>query len=290
VLQWLLKHLPAFKPKATTDLTVFIKPLLVCLQDKQGDVRHLAEQVLVETVRTVGVDAVKRECKDLKPAVQQQLNPVLDKLKGTAKPGATLKPESAPTAAAPAPAATTTTTTTTTTSTSIPTVAPKMATSIPTIPANAAPLSQSSNLPLSARSAAATLRPATPNDDDKSSNSSSSSARSGKSMSPPKSRSPTRMKAKIDDCMRFTSPRPPFFLYLYLTYFLKINVTSILIFYAANLILLPNDQKEERSKKERKLKWAFDEPRQEFVDALKEQAALCVSTGMHVKMFAADFR
>lgn len=57
-----------------------------------------------------------------------------------------------------------------------------------------------------------------------------------------------------------------------------------------NLILLPNDQKEERSKKERKLKWAFDEPRQEFVDLLKEQASLCVSTAMHVKMFAADFR
>jgi len=56
-----------------------------------------------------------------------------------------------------------------------------------------------------------------------------------------------------------------------------------------NRILLPNDQKEERSKKERKLKWAFDEPRQEFIDSLQEQATFCVSTVMHVKMFAADF-
>lgn len=247
VLQWLMKQLPAFKPKAATDLTQFIKPLLVCLQDKQGDVRHLAEQVLGETVKTVGVDAVKRECKDLKPAVQQQLNPVLEKLRGPAKASATLKPSDAP-------VATTTSTTTTATPSGIPTLATKSG--IPTL-TTAIPSSapkESSQAPLSARG----TRPTTPGvEDDRSSTSSASSARSTKSASPPKSRSPTRMKAKIDD---------------------------------SNLILLPNDQKEERSKKERKLKWAFDEPRQEFVDSLKEQAALCVSTAMHVKMFAADFR
>jgi hypothetical protein len=54
--------------------------------------------------------------------------------------------------------------------------------------------------------------------------------------------------------------------------------------------LIPNDQKEERSKKERKLKWAFEEPRPEFIDALKADANQCMSTAMTVKMFAADFR
>lgn len=282
----MIKYLPSFKPKATSDIAGFIKPLLACLQDKQGDVRHLAEMVLTETVKHIGVEPVKKDCKDLKPAVQQQLNPILDKIyksipaggakltTATSAPNlaATQKPVPEP---APAPATTTTTTTTTTTATApapapAPVTAPATATSIPTSAPKAVPtLSRASTSTTSTTSpgpsSARTMRSTTPGADD-------NMRASSKSPSPPKSRSPTRMKAKVDDC----------------TYLLR--YFSSLICIAANIILVPNDQKEERSKKERKLKWAFDEPRPEFIDLLKEQANSCVSTAMHVKMFAADFR
>ncbi len=216
VLQWVMKHLPTFKPKPATDLTVFIKPLLACLQDKQGDVRHLAEQVLTETVKHVGMDVVRRESKDLKPAVQQQIGPILEKLglsAGALKQSGSLSATTAAPAVT-ATVATATTTTTTATASTAPTSATNTINSAPPSsglsttqkPTTSSKVAAKSVPPISVPTtpnSSRTARATTPSDDDRSSSSSSSSARSSKSASPPKSRSPTRMKAKIDEGKAF---------------------------------------------------------------------------------------
>jgi cytoskeleton-associated protein 5 len=51
-----------------------------------------------------------------------------------------------------------------------------------------------------------------------------------------------------------------------------------------------NDQKDAREKKEQKKRWSFEEPREEFVDLLREQMGVCVSDELLEKMFSSNFK
>eukprot|EP01028_Stygiella_incarcerata_P010302 TRINITY_DN524_c0_g2_i1.p1 TRINITY_DN524_c0_g2~~TRINITY_DN524_c0_g2_i1.p1 ORF type:complete len:2291 (+),score=701.70 TRINITY_DN524_c0_g2_i1:70-6942(+) len=51
-----------------------------------------------------------------------------------------------------------------------------------------------------------------------------------------------------------------------------------------------NDQKDAREKKEQWKRWAFEEPREEFVDLLREQMGACVSDELLEKMFSSKFK
>jgi len=54
--------------------------------------------------------------------------------------------------------------------------------------------------------------------------------------------------------------------------------------------LLSNDKKELRARADKKQRWAFDEPRSEYVDIIREQAQACVNETLHAKMFSSDFK
>jgi len=69
-----------------------IKPLIMCLTDKSGPIRTMAEEAIVATMSCVGFAAFQDGIRDLKPAVQQTVKPLLDKAKQKA---VTSNPESA---------------------------------------------------------------------------------------------------------------------------------------------------------------------------------------------------
>lgn len=50
------------------DVNDLIKPVLSCMEDKSGEIRTQACAVMEAIVKAVGIGAVKRQCKDLKPA------------------------------------------------------------------------------------------------------------------------------------------------------------------------------------------------------------------------------
>ena len=47
-----------------------IKPLLMCLTDKKGEIRKMAEEVIVTLMGYTGAARFKEYLQDLKPAVQ----------------------------------------------------------------------------------------------------------------------------------------------------------------------------------------------------------------------------
>jgi cytoskeleton-associated protein 5 len=84
------------------DLRLLVRAVLACLQDRLKEVRDGAEALLLEILRRGGLKEVRAALKDLKPAVLQTVQPIVDRLQKdlhAAKP-----PVSAPAPAAPAAA------------------------------------------------------------------------------------------------------------------------------------------------------------------------------------------
>ena len=81
ILTWMSKNLSATLSKKKIDLSPLVKPLIACLEDKSAEVRHAAEAVLKEVAPVVGVDAIKKQCSDLKPASKMAIAPILESLR-----------------------------------------------------------------------------------------------------------------------------------------------------------------------------------------------------------------
>lgn len=82
-LTWIIKNTESIK---LTDTKELIKPLVACLSDKVPNIRNMTEQVVGELMPLTGYSAFQAVMKDLKPAVQNALKPILEKVK--AKVGA----------------------------------------------------------------------------------------------------------------------------------------------------------------------------------------------------------
>jgi len=80
-LKWMCEHKAAI---AKCEHREMIKPLILCLTDRSGPIRVMADEVIVATMGYVGAAAFHGGISDLKPAVQQTVRPLLDKAKAKA--------------------------------------------------------------------------------------------------------------------------------------------------------------------------------------------------------------
>lgn len=87
-LKWITAHKAAI---SKCELPPIIKPLIMCLTDKSGPIRTMADETIVTTMGSTGFAAFTENIRDLKPAVQQTVRPLLEKAKTkmiAANPGA----------------------------------------------------------------------------------------------------------------------------------------------------------------------------------------------------------
>lgn len=104
-LKWICEHKAAI---AKCEHREMIKPLILCLTDRSGPIRTMADEAIVATMGYVGFAAFMDGIKDLKPAVQQTVRPLLEKAKAkavVANPGVAIEEEKEAPAAASKPAA-----------------------------------------------------------------------------------------------------------------------------------------------------------------------------------------
>jgi cytoskeleton-associated protein 5 len=90
MLQWIIKNKDSIKlctPEALKDLC---KPLVECLTDKTPAIRNFADEVMSNVMPLTGYAPFQAVLSSLKPAVQQSIKPVLEKVK--AKVGASAGP------------------------------------------------------------------------------------------------------------------------------------------------------------------------------------------------------
>lgn len=76
LLEWMLTHKDSIKSCESETLP---KPLIECLQDKAPAIRQMAEKVIVEVLPHSGPAPFKKLMKDLKPAVQNSIKPLIEK-------------------------------------------------------------------------------------------------------------------------------------------------------------------------------------------------------------------
>jgi cytoskeleton-associated protein 5 len=76
LLEWMLEHK---KDIPNCESASFPKPLIECLQDKAPAIRGAAEKVMVEILPLSGPGPFKKLMKDLKPAVQNSIKPLIEK-------------------------------------------------------------------------------------------------------------------------------------------------------------------------------------------------------------------
>lgn len=77
-LKWIGAHKDAIKK---CDHQAMVKPLILCLTDRSGPIRNMAEEVIVSAMASVGFGVFQEGTKDLKPAVKSSVKPYLDKAK-----------------------------------------------------------------------------------------------------------------------------------------------------------------------------------------------------------------
>lgn len=90
-LKWISENKAAI---AKCEHQPMIKPLIMCLTDRSGPIRTMADEVIVATMGFVGFAAFSDGIKDLKPAVQGTVRPLLEKAKQkaiTANPDAAMQ-------------------------------------------------------------------------------------------------------------------------------------------------------------------------------------------------------
>mmetsp|Transcript_39875 Transcript_39875/g.52186 ORF Transcript_39875/g.52186 Transcript_39875/m.52186 type:complete len:307 (-) Transcript_39875:3172-4092(-) len=105
-LKWICENKAAI---AKCEHREMVKPLIMCLTDRSGPIRTMADEAIVATMSHVGFAAFQDGIRDLKPAVQGTVKPLLDKAKAkaiAANPNAAAADdEDDPAPAAPAKAA-----------------------------------------------------------------------------------------------------------------------------------------------------------------------------------------
>eukprot|EP00698_Gefionella_okellyi_P019769 TRINITY_DN610_c0_g2_i2.p1 TRINITY_DN610_c0_g2~~TRINITY_DN610_c0_g2_i2.p1 ORF type:complete len:1667 (+),score=555.77 TRINITY_DN610_c0_g2_i2:217-5001(+) len=79
-LSWMIKFLPAVDPKQH-DVQVLIKPILVCLEDKSGEVRQAGVPVVEAIAKLVGSGPIFRAVKELKQGSQSALAQYMEPLR-----------------------------------------------------------------------------------------------------------------------------------------------------------------------------------------------------------------
>ena len=79
-LKWILEHEESI-PLA--DVAATVPPLIACLSDKSKAIRDQTERVMDVVMPIVGYSEFLRAIKTLKPAVQQTLKPILEKVKNS---------------------------------------------------------------------------------------------------------------------------------------------------------------------------------------------------------------
>ena len=84
LLAWVVKHMQNLKA-SKADVNPLVKPTLVYIEDKSSEVRHLAEQLLKDIAEKIGVEAIKKQCSDLKPASKLVLEPLLQQIRDSNK-------------------------------------------------------------------------------------------------------------------------------------------------------------------------------------------------------------
>jgi len=77
-LRWICENKAAI---AKCEHREMIKPLIMCLTDRGAPIRTMAEEAIVATMCHVGAAAFQEGIRDLKPAVQQTVRPLLEKAK-----------------------------------------------------------------------------------------------------------------------------------------------------------------------------------------------------------------
>lgn len=90
ILKWIVAHKSAI---IKCEHPLMIKPFLACLTDKTPEIRGLADEVIVATMSIVGFGPFSEGIKDMKPAVQGTVRPLLEKAKQkaiTANPSAAM--------------------------------------------------------------------------------------------------------------------------------------------------------------------------------------------------------
>lgn len=80
-LKWITKHMDAMKK---CDHASLVKPFLTCLTDKKGEIRKMSEELIVTVMGFVGFAKFMEGVQDLKPALQQQVKPILEKARNRA--------------------------------------------------------------------------------------------------------------------------------------------------------------------------------------------------------------
>ena len=78
IINWILKKNDAL-PKS--EIKTNIPVILTCLQDKTKEIRNLAERLLEKCTQIISITPFINALKDLKPAIQQNLKPIVEKYK-----------------------------------------------------------------------------------------------------------------------------------------------------------------------------------------------------------------
>ncbi|KAF8605244.1 ARM repeat-containing protein [Ceratobasidium sp. AG-I] len=100
LLGWLGEWFKAHEPSPGLDLTSWASPIVLCLEDRNADVRKGAQAVLPVVISCAGYDYVLNQTGSLKPASRSTVLPLLQAARGSAPPPAAAR---APPAAKPAP-------------------------------------------------------------------------------------------------------------------------------------------------------------------------------------------
>lgn len=77
-LTWIIKNKESIKSAEVKEL---VKPLMSCLNDKVPGIRNMAEQIITDVMPLTGYAPFQQVTTDLKPAVQNAIKPILEKVK-----------------------------------------------------------------------------------------------------------------------------------------------------------------------------------------------------------------
>lgn len=81
MLGWIIKNKEAIKLCQPDQIKELIKPLVECLLDKTPALRSAADEVICNVMPLVGYPPFQAVLSNLKPAVQQSIKPILEKIK-----------------------------------------------------------------------------------------------------------------------------------------------------------------------------------------------------------------
>ena len=77
-LKWICANKAAI---VNCEHATMVKPLIMCLNDKSGPIRTMADEAIVTVMGHIGFSPFQEGIRDLKPAVQQTVRPLLEKAK-----------------------------------------------------------------------------------------------------------------------------------------------------------------------------------------------------------------